>query len=541
MTTTECWNCSAVALGDAIFCTVCLRDGYPTRLSFGRYRVEEELGRGAFGIVYKCVDPVMGRRVAIKQLERRAFSILDEVEELRVPGRLEHPNIVSIYDVIESDGAIVMEFAEGGSLRDRLRSDPAWVRTQFVPLVLDICAGLQAAHAEGIIHRDLKPDNILLTASGRAKIADFGVAKFLESTEYTDSVAGSPPYMAIEVLEGRPYGVEADIHSLGCMMFELLAGRWPWIANGRVMAFLAAKSAAPAPSLRAFDASIDDVTAQLVARMLADDGSRVRNADVVVQQLRYVDPSAGLVTIDDLQLRVGAIYGYVNANRSPIYLLSQFLISLRRLSDAMRGGTSEQIERLFPKSFAWLCAVATAMNVRLGQLIWLKYDGLCPYCQSPECSCAEAGITTSVERNAGLLARLHRRQVNQAPVASSVSEYRAMFERIYGVVNGNVGLDATVLHSYSEVAEALDAVLHLSPEDGNDSLLALHLELSDLLAWLFALMNIYSIDFDFERAFSGLFGEGCYACGTAPCTCAEPLGVSNWRRALGVEPAYEAK
>jgi hypothetical protein len=492
-----------------------------------------------------CFDPDLKRRVAIKKLDRFAFDVAGQLIELEAPGRLSHPNIVTIHDVMHDIGAIVMEYVPGGTLARRLQSDRPWVLGNFTRLMTEICEALRAAHAESIIHRDIKPENILITSDGHAKVADFGVCAILSSAEYTDGIAGSPAYMAKEVLAGEQYSFEADVHSLGCVMFEIWAGRLPFLANGGLAAFLAVKSQAAPPSLlEASSDNPDDILSDLVARMLTTGPRRIRNIDTVTQQLalREPRPSDRAASIDDLQLELGGIYGYSNNTRAPLYLMVQYLISVRSIvQELLRsdGARDSHLDRLFPKSFAWLCASATSVNVRLGQLIWLKFDGECPYCQNRVCTCNPALDAGKSIRNSELLERMQGRVLTRASAPQTFQQYQAMFERIFGPANQRDGLPTISVHAYSEIAEALDAVLHLLPHQDSPSVLALHLECSDLIAWFFALLNSYDRDYDFIAAFRGLFASGCYACGQRQCVCPEPLGVNHWRLALQAVPAYE--
>ena len=294
----------------------------------------------------------------------------------------------------------------------------------------------------------------------------------------------------------------------------------------------------PSPLRDAAVGEVDDLLSQLVSRMLSKGPSRILNVDSVIQQLRYLDPTALQgSTIDDLQLQLGAIYGFANATRSPLYLLTQYLIAVRSTTNAMRARKFDEVESLFPRAFAWLCASATSLNLRLGQLVWLKYESTCPYCGDQVCKCAESWNRDTPDRNEALLERLHGRQANQASDPKPFRVYQAEFERMYGDLNRQEGLESTVNHAYSEVAEAMDAVIHLMPADDSRSLLAMQLEFSDLVAWFFALLNLYDQEYDLPDAVRRTFSDGCYACKEKQCRCPEPLGVSNWRRALGVEYA----
>ena len=517
-------------------------DGNPTPLRFDRYRVKSELGQGGYGVVYRCADPVMNRDVAVKKFDRRAITALAEVKELHVPGRLEHANIVTIYDVLDHDGAIVMEFVPGGSLRSRMNLDPEWVKEHGISIILDVAEGLRAAHSAGILHLDIKPDNILLTGDGRAKLADFGVCKLIESSEYADGPAGTLPYMALEVLDGSGYRYEADVHSLGCVTYEIYSGRLPWIANGGLLAYALTKANKPPQSLRERNSEVGDLVSKVVARMITNGPDRIKNIDVVIQHLLAVNPagSGSLKTIDDLQIHLGAIYGFANAERTPLYLLSQYLISVRSAANSLRSGPDVgALERLLPKAFAWLCACTTSVNLRLAQAIWLKYESSCPYCGRDVCACTDQWSRDDQSRNEDLLDAMASRQVNQASDPKSFAEYQAQFDRMFGDANRKEGLEATINHAYSEIAEAMDAVIHLLPHERDRTLLAMQLEFSDLVAWFFALTNFVGDDFDLAACVLDLFANGCYACDSQQCVCPEPLGVSEWRKALNVVPDYE--
>lgn len=535
MTMVTCWHCCRQVDNGVAFCQ-CLIEGQPAPLLIGRYSVRGFLGAGAFGTVYKCFDPVVRRTVAIKRLERRATSMLNEVRELNVPGRLAHDNIIQVFDVLEDEKSIVMEYAEGGSLRDRMTNDRKWVQLNFIRIMREVSEGLRAAHSARIYHLDIKPDNILLTSSGKVKLGDFGVCRLVESTEYADAAVGTLPYMSYEALSGTRYKSEADIHSLGCVMYEVCAGRLPWIAHGNILAWYAMKTNETPTRLSQVTQGVDDLLSQLVSRMLARDETRITNIDSVIQQLSYLDPheKRDVSTIDDLQMRLGAIYGFANAQRTPLYLLSQYLISIRSLSVALKTQDSAAAYHLFPKAFAWLCAATTAVNLRLGQVIWLKYDGRCPYCREIQCSCHTAWHRDQAAQNQILLERLAGRQPNQADPPQSFYSYRALFERIYGEINSTQDLQSIIAHNYSEVAEAMDAVLHLLPNDDSNSVLAMQLEFSDLAAWFFAILNKFEPEYDLPSALRNLFADGCYACKNIRCVCPEPMGVANWRKALEV-------
>jgi predicted Ser/Thr protein kinase len=204
----------------------------------GRYEVEKELGHGAMATVYKAVDPIIGRVVAIKTIRlEQGFGL--EAEELRQrlyreaqsAGNLNHPNIVTIYDIGEEGDLsyIAMEFVEGETLESWMQKNRIPPVEQTIAIIEQIAAGLDFAGARGITHRDIKPGNVLLTADGRAKIADFGIAKFSTSKmTQTGMIMGTPAYMSPEQALGNPLDGRSDIFSLGVIFYEMLTGERPF-------------------------------------------------------------------------------------------------------------------------------------------------------------------------------------------------------------------------------------------------------------------------------------------------------------------------
>jgi len=213
----------------------------------GRYQILEELGRGACGVVYRALDPAIGRTVAIKTIRFSEFSDLDERRDMRErvlreaqsAGKLSHPNIVTIYDVLESNDLayIFMEFVDGSSLKDAMRRDSPPGREQVLSFLRQIASALDYAHRKGIIHRDIKPANIMISdrgvdRDGVAKIADFGVAKLIShEATHQRALMGTPSYMSPEQLEGVAVGGASDQFALGVLVYELLTGEKPFAAD----------------------------------------------------------------------------------------------------------------------------------------------------------------------------------------------------------------------------------------------------------------------------------------------------------------------
>jgi serine/threonine protein kinase len=206
-------------------------------LAAGRYRVEGTLGQGGMAAVYLAHDSELDRAVAIKVLAEHLAD--DEafrerfLREARMAAKLSHPNIVHVYDQGEENGQpfIVMEYVDGPTLGEELKRTGPLPPARVVDLALQICGGLEHAHASGLVHRDIKPGNLLLRKDGTVKIADFGIARAAQATKLTQigSVLGTAAYLAPEQAAGEPVTAAADIYSLGCVLFELLSGRTPYV------------------------------------------------------------------------------------------------------------------------------------------------------------------------------------------------------------------------------------------------------------------------------------------------------------------------
>lgn len=206
----------------------------------GRYDLNRVIGKGAMGLVYEGRDPNLDRRVAIKTIlveNLTAEAIADyEVRfktEAKSAARLQHPNIVSVYDS-DRDGNIaylVMEFIQGEDLKHHLDRGVRFQLDQSIAIVRDLLSALDYAHRQNVIHRDVKPANLLLEASGRVKLTDFGVARIQDSNEVTrtqGSIVGTLKYMAPEQVQGHPIDARTDLFAAGVVLYQLLTGRRPF-------------------------------------------------------------------------------------------------------------------------------------------------------------------------------------------------------------------------------------------------------------------------------------------------------------------------
>ena len=212
-----------------------MREPLPER--FGRFKVIDELGRGAMGVVYRAADSALGRTVAIKTIALTGNAAERDVhearflQEARAAGSIGHPSIITIYDVgREGDTAfIAMELLEGRDLREVIR-DVSLAPTQSVAIAAAVAEGLAYAHERGVVHRDIKPGNIMVLPDGRVKIMDFGIARLHEPTVKTQTgvLLGSPQYMSPEQIVGQAFDHRADIFSLGLVLYEMLTGAKPF-------------------------------------------------------------------------------------------------------------------------------------------------------------------------------------------------------------------------------------------------------------------------------------------------------------------------
>lgn len=199
----------------------------------GRYRLLEPLGRGAMSAVWLAHDDELDRNVAVKTLAPSADRTRFE-REARAVAALSHPNICSVYDYGESDGKpfMVLECLPNGSLEDRLAGGRPLPDEEAQAIAAEIAAGLAHAHERGLVHRDLKPANVLFDAEGRAKIADFGIARMGGAGTLTEAgtVLGTASYISPEQAAGRAAGPASDVYSFGVILFRMLTGALPFLS-----------------------------------------------------------------------------------------------------------------------------------------------------------------------------------------------------------------------------------------------------------------------------------------------------------------------
>jgi predicted Ser/Thr protein kinase len=323
---------------------------------FGRYTVTAELGRGAMGMVYRAEDPMIEREVAVKTLLPNLPS--DQLEEVRgrflreakSAGRLNHPNIVTIYDVGEQDGVayIAMEFLEGKSLQEILREGPRLAYDKMADLVAQVADALDHAHGFGIVHRDVKPANVMVQPNGRAKLADFGVARIQSSSmTQTGQALGSPKYMSPEQVLGQPADGRADVFSLGVVLYEMLAGRTPFERPGdtNVFALMHRIAGEPHAPVTSVDATIPRAFEEVLSKALAKNpDERFQRASQMAEALRrIVDPSRPPAPAQPASAEHEKTVRMPAASREPAATRTQLLADLDRFAQDFERQEQERL------------------------------------------------------------------------------------------------------------------------------------------------------------------------------------------------------
>jgi len=262
----------------------------------GRYEIIEELGRGAMGVIYKAKDPVIGRHVAIKTIRLGDFTDPSHVAELhsrlmreaQSAGVLSHPNIITIFDVGEEGGLayFAMELVEGATLEHMIETEQRLDESSIVSIARQTADALGFAHQRGIVHRDIKPANIMLTQSGRVKVADFGIAK-VGSTKMTQTgmLLGSPSYMAPEHFLGQPLDGRSDIFALGILLYELITGQPPFAAENLGTLSYKIVHEDPVPPIKLNPGMNPKLNALVVKALARDPADRFQTAEEMCSAL----------------------------------------------------------------------------------------------------------------------------------------------------------------------------------------------------------------------------------------------------------------
>jgi len=268
----------------------------------GRFEVLSEIGRGAMGIVYKAKDPMLERTVAIKTInmgmDRDGAEMYEKrfYQEARAAGGLNHPNIVTVYDIgkTEIECYMAMEYIEGAELRTLLLPGKPLPVPRALSIAAQVAEGLAYAHERGVVHRDIKPANIMVPDSGAVKITDFGIARMRSSNVQTQTgmMMGSPKYMSPEQVIGKRADHRSDIFSLGVILYEMLTGAAPFTGESvNAVMYQIVNFVPPAPSAinPAAPGALDGIVARMLAKSLDE---RYQSAAEIARALRECEQQA---------------------------------------------------------------------------------------------------------------------------------------------------------------------------------------------------------------------------------------------------------
>ena len=327
----------------------------------GHYRIIEKIGAGGMGEAFLAEDTKLHRKVALKFLPTQYIADADFktrfVREAEAMAKLNHPNIITIFEVSEfkSRPFFAMELVEGQSLRDLAKSKELSI-DRIIELAIQVCDGLSAAHDKKIVHRDIKPSNIVIDAYGRPKILDFGLAAIqgAEHLTKTGSTLGTVQYMSPEQVQGQKVDHRSDLFSLGVVLYELISGRTPFEKDNESATLKAITQDNPEPLAR-YKADIPDELQRTVSKLLEKNPSlRYQHADGVVSDLkRMITPTQSSIAAVSIRrkkrwplwLGAGAI--------AALLVISGYLIS-DRLPIGEKSGLVKSDETVWENSIAVL-------------------------------------------------------------------------------------------------------------------------------------------------------------------------------------------
>ena len=342
----------------------------------GKYEIRRELGRGAMGIVYEGWDPLIARRVALKtirkdQLEQEDVDHLLERfrREAQVAGRLNHPNVVAVYEYGEgSDGVafIAMEFVEGRDLKDYFDSQIDFPLAEVVRIMGELLDALAHAHAHGIVHRDVKPANIFLVKDKNVKFCDFGIAR-IESSNLTQvgSVLGSPAYMSPEQFLGQRVDSRSDLFSAGVILYQFLTGEKPFMGQLTTIMHKVLKEEPIAPSELNFQVPpvFDAVVRKAMAKRPDD---RFQSAEEFAEALRKALAEAPAATA------AGAAQPAGNVNAEATMRISRDAAGtpkkVTQAAVSRSAGTNNGSSGGIP---GWLVVIVVALLIAAGAAFYL--------------------------------------------------------------------------------------------------------------------------------------------------------------------------
>ena len=258
----------------------------------GRYEIQEEIGRGAMGVVFKGRDPLIGRDVAVKTIAGGVAESADLRErfyrEAKAAGVLQHPNIVTIYEMAESGGTpfIAMEYLEGESLEKLIARRPVLPLAAKVGYVVQACRALEYAHRHGVVHRDVKPANIMVTRDGVVKVVDFGIARLADTSKtQTGTMIGTLAYMSPEQIRGEHADARCDIWAMGVVLYELIAYQRPFTGENHAALLMSILQKEP-PPIRQFVLECPVALERAISKSLCkDEKGRYPSMEALLEEL----------------------------------------------------------------------------------------------------------------------------------------------------------------------------------------------------------------------------------------------------------------
>ncbi len=339
------------------------------REKIGKYEIVSELGRGGMGVVYKAWEESLQRFVAIKmlgdQLTHDEVVVQRFLREARAVADLNHPNVVQVFAVDTHKGRpyFAMEYVEGESLTELIRTSHRVDPHRAVQLLKEAAAGLAASHAKGVVHRDIKPDNIMLTKHGGVKVVDFGVAKIDDPDSKltaTGMAVGTPNYISPEVCLGKEVDARSDLFSLGIVFFEMLAGETPFHADSPI-AMMTAVVNAEIPDITTLNSEVDEHIRLILGQMLEKNPARrYAGCQKLVEDLESYaagqPPAHAIAAVNDATLQM-PLPGNIKTAETK---------TTPTVTAQRRDGSSMSMTR-------W--ALALLLLVSTGAAAWYLYDG----------------------------------------------------------------------------------------------------------------------------------------------------------------------
>ncbi len=271
----------------------------PGSVLANRFEILSELGAGGMGVVYKARDRTLGELVALKMLKQEMWGDSERLErlkeELKLARKISHPNVLRTFDFGEADGYpfISMEFVRGVTLRQVLDTSGRLPLSAGLHTARQLCRGLAAAHAQGVLHRDIKPENLIIEASGKVKLMDFGIARPLQRVGAGQTragvIIGTPHYLAPEQLEGQEADERADLYACGIVLYEIFTGTLPFAANGNLMELITRKlQEPPTPPRQHWPSMPESLEGTILRCLQSSPAERFADVAALLQELEVL-------------------------------------------------------------------------------------------------------------------------------------------------------------------------------------------------------------------------------------------------------------